>query len=506
MSATLTLERLRRGGEGLMQELSREYYRAHAGLKAGAELQPIYEKHRAVLGRDALDLTLELFRSAAPGSEEHRQARLLLEWQVETQASRALAAHDEREIAWEAAAVIRVDDGRLVPYQRAAIEIANATDRDARLALDRARASLVERELAPLRREKLQRERDFVERLELGDGYVSAFEALSGIDLGGLVAECRAFLRDSQAIWDDVLPDFVKASLGVPVREVTRADALALLRAREFDGFFPAATLEESVRRQVREMGIEPTADGRITYDTAEREGKRSRAFCAPVRVPEEVYLVLRPHGGQSDYTTLLHELGHALHFALARGDYPFEYRWVGDNSVTEGYAMLFDHRMQSAAWLRRYTALAGPHVGRYLRAAGFEELQFLRRYCAKLIYESHLYGGDVAWGALPDLYVETLTGATTFRYQRADAFVDVDQRFYAARYLRAWQLQAVLDETLTERFDDDWWRNPRAGPWMTEQLFAEGQRELATELAERVAGKGLSFAPNVRAIERLLA
>ena len=39
----------------------------------------------------------------------------------------------------------------------------------------------------------------------------------------------------------------------------------------------------------------------------------RSRAFCAPVRVPHEVYLVLRPHGGQTDWTTFLHELGHAL-------------------------------------------------------------------------------------------------------------------------------------------------------------------------------------------------
>src|SRR5215207_1255998 len=111
MSATLTLERLRRGGEGLMQELSREYYQAHAGLKAGAELQPIYEKYRSVLGRDALDLTLDLFRSAPAGSEEARQARQLLEWQVESQAARLLAPHDEREIAWEASAVVRVDDG-----------------------------------------------------------------------------------------------------------------------------------------------------------------------------------------------------------------------------------------------------------------------------------------------------------------------------------------------------------------------------------------------------------
>jgi hypothetical protein len=80
-----------------------------------------------------------------------------------------------------------------------------------------------------------------------------------------------------------------------------------------------------------------------------------------------------------------------------------------------------------------------------------------------------------------------------------------VDPRFYAARYLRAWQLQALTADTLRERYDDDWWRNPRAGPWIVQALFSEGQRELADELAHRVSGKSLSFAPLVRAVERNL-
>jgi hypothetical protein len=242
-----------------------------------------------------------------------------------------------------------------------------------------------------------------------------------------------------------------------------------------------------------------------VVFDTGDRPGKRARAFCSPVRIPEEVYLVLRPHGGQNDWTTLMHELGHALHFANMDGDLPFEYRWLGDNSITEGYAMLFDHRLQDRGWLARYSGLSSAEMPRYLRSSGFEELHFLRRYCAKLIYEVELHGEQMAWAALPDLYVEILTAATGFRYQRADAFVDVDARFYAARYLRAWQLQSLLDETLRDRFNEDWWRNPQAGPWMESELFAHGQRELATEQAGRIAGKDLGFAPLVRAIEQLL-
>jgi hypothetical protein len=490
-----------------MEAVSREYYLSHAGLKPTAELQPIYDAHAAILGPDALALTTEAFRETAAGSEEHRSARMLLEWQAEIQVARVLAPNEEREIAWESSAVVRVPDGPVIPYQRIGIEMANAGTRAERLAMDAARATVVERELAPLRLERLQREKDFVESLEIADGYNATFETLSGVELQGLADACAAFLRDTEGMWRDVLPPAIKHSLGpIPIGELTRPDALALFRAREFDGYFPGGEMERAVRRQVSEMGIDPDAGGRVRFDVGEREGKRSRAFCAPVRVPQEVYLVLRPHGGQTDWSTLLHELGHALHFAYTQPDYPFEYRWVGDNSVTESYAMLFDHLMQNPGWLLRYSGLGKGEIGAYLRSAALEELHYLRRYCAKLLYEVQLYSGDVPWGALPDLFVETLSGATSFRYRRADAFVDVDPRFYSARYLQAWQLGAVLAESLVERFDEDWYRNPGAGPWIVEHLFEPGQRELAGEIAQRVAGRALSFAPVISAVERVLA
>jgi hypothetical protein len=502
---TLSIEWLRAEGEAFMEEISREYYLAHSGQKPTAELQPIYAKHAEAFRPDALAMTRETFVDAADGTEEKRSARLMLDWLAESQSSRDLAPLDEREIAWEASAVIQLPDGRGVQYEAASIQIANTTESDERHTIETARAALVDRELAPMRRERFQREKDITESLELAPSYNATFELLSGVSLGGLRAECEQFLRDTQSMWDDVLPEFTKRVLGMSPKETTRADALALFRAREFDRHFPASAMESSISRQVRDMGVDPTARGRVILDTGEREGKRSRAFCAPVKVPDEVYLVLRPHGGQTDWNTFLHELGHALHFAYMRPDLPYEYRWLGDNSITEGYAMLFDHLMQDAGWLKRYTEL-GTALSSFLRATGFEELHFLRRYCAKLVYETELYGGGTSWQSLPDLYVETLSAARSFRYNRADAFVDVDPRYYAVRYLRAWQLQALITETLVELYDVDWWRNPRAGPWICSALFGEGQRELANEQAQRVAKKELSFAPLVRAVEKLLS
>jgi hypothetical protein len=62
-----------------------------------------------------------------------------------------------------------------------------------------------------------------------------------------------------------------------------------------------------------------------------------------------------------------------------------------------------------------------------------------------------------------------------------------------------------VLNEQLTARFDTDWFRNPGAGPWITSELFAQGQRENAEEIAARAGADALSFQPLVRRIESLI-
>lgn len=495
------LERLRAEGERFTEELARESFLAHAGHKAEADLEPIYRRYAHVTGPEALELALDAFRSATPETDGSRSARLLLEWQVEANVSRELVKLDEREIAWESEAVIQLSSGRAIQYQRAPIEIANAADRGTRLEIDEARATAAGAEHGPLRLDRLQREKELVESFAIRPDYLRSFEAVTGISLSHLAGQCSRFLKETQAMWDEVLPYFLRTVLGLAPGTATRADALRLFRAADFDEGFPGSELATAVRSHVLEMGLDPEAHGRITYDLEERAGKRSRAFCAPVRVPAEVYLVLRPHGGQTDYTTLLHELGHALHFAWAAPELPFEFRWLGDNSVTETYAMLFDHRMHDRGWLARYTRLAD-RVDAFRRMMAFEELHYIRRYCGKLLYELDVYGTSGSWERLADGYVDWLMSATGFLYRREDAFVDLDSGFYSARYLRAWQLQALVAEALTERFNEDWYRNPAAGPWLTGELLSRGQRDGAEEIAQWLGGE-LSFAPLVRAIEK---
>ena len=385
----LTIDRLRRDGQTFMEDVSREIYLSHSGHKATAELQPIYDRHAGVLA--AMPSIWCEPSSAGPCQGRRSIAPRACCWNgrsslkpgVHWPPSKSGRSHGNRLPSCSCRTAGRCPIS--VRRSRSATRPIGASDWSSM----GPGADLVSRELAPIRRERLERERDYIEGLDVAADYNSAFQALSGIALNELVAECRACLDETQAMWEDLLPAAARRSLGVPVSELTRADALALFRAREFDQFFPAKSMQATVGRQMAEMGVDAAAGGRIYYDTDERQGKWSRAFCSPVRIPDEVYLVMRPHGGQTDYQTLLHELGHAMHFAHTRADLPFEYRWAGDNSVTESYAMLFDHLMQNPGWLTRYTGVGRRELPQFLRAAALEELQYLRRYCAKLITKS---------------------------------------------------------------------------------------------------------------------
>jgi hypothetical protein len=229
---------------------------------------------------------------------------------------------------------------------------------------------------------------------------------------------------------------------------------------------------------------------------------KSPRAFCVPIRVPEEVILVIHPRGGLEDYMAFLHELGHALHFAWARPGLPYEYRRLGDSSVTEGFAMLFDHLLLNGTWLEEALHLKDPRT--LLRQRHLHELYILRRYAAKIAYELHLHEGPHLAG-MEKLYARTLTTATRARYSPVHFLDDVDPHFYCAYYLRAWMFQAQLSAHLSRTFGEGWFLDRRSGD-LLKGLWAEGQREEAEGLLRRLGLDGLSIDPLIASIRRHLS
>lgn len=223
--------------------------------------------------------------------------------------------------------------------------------------------------------------------------------------------------------------------------------------------------------------------------DLDSRPGKTPRAFCAPVRVPAEVYLVLTPIGGREDYAILFHEGGHTEQFAHIAPELPFEFRCLGDDAATEAFAFLLAHLTDEPAWQARHLGDGGAPAG-FARASRFV---YLRQYTAKLAYELELHGGDRPLAEMPARYTMLLGAGLGVPWSSETYLSDVDPGFYCAGYLRAWALEAHLRTHLRERFGEIWWEVAEAGALLRD-LWRGGLRLSAEEMLCELTGETLDF------------
>ncbi len=462
--------------EAFVSALDREYYLHFSGRKDEFEIEAIYERHANLFSRASVDA----LRTAG----NRTLLRFGAEGYVE-QAVKELAAEFARLEATLEVAL----DGETIPYRQAAVVQANEPDPARRRALEDARNDLVATRLNPLLREMLDRSRALVR--ELGWPSVRAMtEELSGIGLGALAQQTEAFLAATEADYEAMVEPSLRSEIGLGFDELARADLAAFFRAPSLDDRFPGEELLPTFEATRAGLGLENGSPGNVILDAEPRPKKTPRAFCAPVRVPEEVYLVLTRIGGREDYETLLHEAGHAEHFSHVDPGLPFEHRYLGDNSVTEGFAFLFQHLTEDPAWLERRLGVADP--GPIVEHARTAKLVFLRRYCAKLGYELELQG-DAPPDGLDALYARRLSEAVHVDWPAATWLSDVDPFFYVAAYLRAWALETHLRRELHDRFGELWFEDPQAGALLRE-LWSSGQRESADELLRRLTGAELDF------------
>ena len=138
--------------------------------------------------------------------------------------------------------------------------------------------------------------------------------------------------------------------LGFGLDEAKPWDVGRLFRAPELDAQYPADKMLPALEATLTELGIDIRSQANIHLDLEMRPSKSPRAFCAPIEVPGKVMLVIQPIGGKDDWEALFHEAGHTEHYACTSDTLSMEGKRLGDNAVTEGWAMLMQHLVTEPA------------------------------------------------------------------------------------------------------------------------------------------------------------
>lgn len=492
----LTTTEIRDRAERFRAAVFEEVHDARSGRKAWPELAPLFVAQGILESSHTLPVIERAIASAE--DEEERQLRKLLRWAARHHLEAHTARLDDEFSYWRATAKVETGDVS-VPVSQATNLIHSTESRAARRRLEDSRLATLE-EAVPLQLDRLSRWREAAAELGYG-GYREAVERLAGVNLLGVESEARRLIEETEDLYRDVLERELLQRVGIRPGEAESHDAGWLKRMPWLDGSCQEGDVLGTLRKDLREIGLPLEYGGHVTVEHEPFPGPGMIACCTPVRVPDQIQLLVMPTITQPGCVALLTSVGRALHYAYTDSRLSFEDRALGDLGVVKGHGLLFAGLSRDGVWVRRTRGLQGQALEDYMRGVAVADLFSLREAAARLEFEIRLSDSDNP-GDLGPVWAEKLTEATGFRFEARSFLERLGQRFGVARYLRGRMLAAQLDRELRERFDEDWYRNPRTGPFLGD-WFANGLRFSAAEVAASLGSDRLGADALIAAVRR---
>jgi hypothetical protein len=488
--------RYERTAETFLGELGEAQFAALSGQEQAPDTAAIYQRHGSLFD----DGSLAGLRAAADGdSDDARRARALLAFATEGRLEQQVAALSDEIAAAEAQATIIWRSER-IPYRAAAVRVAQISNRGERNALMASYLDAVEA-INPLRVERMLGMRAALQDLGY-EGEAGYALALLGVDVGSLAQDLRQFLTESETVYYAALRRNL-AEIDIEQGDGSTADLAYILRGGAWDAWFDARRLMGVMSGTLAGLGVNIGQQENLTLDFEIRPGKSARAFCIPVHVPQDIRLGVLPRGGFDDYAATLHELGHAEHFAHVDSRLPVPWRYLGDNSVTEGFAMLLHYLPLEPAWVAEHLRMSDADSVAWADFYAFYKLATMRRYVGKLLYEIRLHSG-AAMDEARAYYAGLLGGITGVRTPEPQFLADVDDHFYAAILLRAWLLEGSLGAALRSSHGETWWRSAEAGETLR-RSWSRGQEWNAERVVAHLGYDRLDWRPVLRQIRTRL-
>ncbi len=478
------LEDILKSYESFREEILRESYFLGAGLKEKPEYGVIFQKYANLFTLETVGKVIREKNNLpedAPNEEFEAFDRVifaLLENFLFLKTVQDVQKLQELEISKT------VDfNGKSIPFRMVANIIEREENREIRKSLSERTIPIIE-ELTKYKVE-LAKKRLNIIRKEFGYPSILSYESAKlKEDIKGYANSLSGFLKETEREYRDLAGWVFKEFLGLDWGEVQTYDITFLLSGYHFRDFKTddcRYVLDETLKG----MGLNLGDMKNLKIDDENRPTKSPRAFCAPIKIPDEVIVVVKPSGYFKDIATLFHEMGHALHFAHTDKSLPEIYRLIGRSGTSEIFAFNFQYITDSKPWIERFFGKK-ERLESFINYRQFAYLYLRRRYAAKVIYETKLFSYDNWEDIGPKLYSQILTDATGVFHPPYNYFWDLDFGFYSVDYSQAWEVEYALREYLKGEFGEEWYFNEEGGEFL-KGLWSLGLRYSPFQLAKKL-------------------
>ncbi len=435
----MRIESYRTRLEEFEQNLNREVFDYYSGSKRQLDILSVYADHSDLFSAEsihevesALKNTGETFASRKKSLE--KIAQFLIDQYLDSHA----APQMQESTRFEAKQTLLWGGKEIFLFQ------VPAYLRDEPDAVTRRKLS--ERHIRALGESELRQEN--VARLRSASvalgfkNYAEARTRISGIDYKQLLHSFNAVLSRLEDCYFERLRASFEATLGFSLQEAGAWDSAHWQKKNDKESVFSKKNLFPIFKTTVLELGIQPERPNAVSFDLEYRTQKQPGSFCIPVRIPQEIKIVMQPEDGSRYYAALLHEGGHAYHFAWTSPSLPVEHRIWGDRSLSEAYAFLLERFVGDPQWLS--------HMLQFTKSKEFLHFQslfrvfLLRRHTGRLCFAMRLHEQESLEG-MPQIYAETMKAYTGLEHQPESWLCELPDGLDSADYLRGWAMESML-------------------------------------------------------------
>jgi hypothetical protein len=489
-NGAMQIESYRTRLEAFEQTLNSELFRYYSGLKNKLELVPLYSDYSDLFCTESIR-DIETALKSEPFESRRRSLEKIWVFLIDQYLDFRTAPLRQEIAQFEAKETVQWE-GKEIPFIQVSAHLRRETD-----ALRRRR--LHERQVKALGRLEELKEKEVFQlqsaAADLGfQNYIQARERISGIHFETLLTAFEEVLRRLEDKYLERFKVSLEATLGIPWHETGSWDVPHWEERNDRPAVFAERNLRSVVEATIAELGIRPEHADAVSLDLESRQSKQPLPVCVPIRIPQEIKVVMMPGDGSRYYAALLHECGHACHFAWMSPSLAPEHRIVGDRAVTEAYGFLFEHFLQEPDWLARMLSFSKPE--NFLRYQALHHIALIRRCAGRLRFALTVHGPR-SFGEVPRLYSDVMKMYTGLQHTPESWPAGLDDGLASADYLRGWALETMLREYLRTKFGNAWALNGAASGFLKE-IWETGFLYSAEELCREI-GLG-SLEPRVLA------
>lgn len=329
-----------------------------------------------------------------------------------------------------------------------------------------------------------------VKAKELGyDGFLDFLQQYKDFEAAAAAVEAQALIDQTHDVYRRLLDEQIAATYGsdLALNDIRFYDVPRLRTMARFDDALQERRAFQTLKKAFKDCGIDIQDDraGNISERVASEPHALSGVhgyIDEPVR--NMMTIGYKPSTGFLTLAGMLREAGGLAYYGRAGGPY-FEHHFFGDPTMSFAIGYLFENLMENEAWLAEYTKLDEEQIRAVRQAHAFHRLAEAREYAGRILFLPQIYEGVKQPG---ELYEQIMEPIRMWGHTEVDRvlYMEANDEFDCVGRFRSMILAVALENTLTKRVGDEWWKNKKTAEVLS-GLWAKGQRQRAADFAASV-------------------